>query len=129
MTANFQVILHHYAQVQIASKICNNAIIVKRHVSPGSYILESGWHDKRHLHRSTEAANTTDHFSDLLADDNAPHPNNSTRMLSSITQLGDWPSSLQPAPPTTSSAEICQPDEPYTTRSGCTVRCSQRLDL
>ena len=103
--------------MQIASKIFNNAIIVKTHVSPTSYNVESGRHNRRHLHRSTEAANITDQCSDLIVDDSTPHPNNS--MLSSVTELGDWPSSLQPASPTISSAGISQPDKLHTTRSGC----------
>lgn len=112
-------------QVQIASKIFNNAIIVKRHVSPSSYNVQSGRHNRRHLHRSTEAANITDHCSDLIVDESTPHPNNS--MLSSVTELGDWPSSLQPASPTISSAGISQPDKLHTTRSGWPVRCPQRV--
>ena len=107
--------------MQIASKIFNNAIIVKRHVSPSSYNVESGRHNRRHLHWSTGAANITDQCSDLIVDDSTPHPNNS--MLSSVTELGDWPSSLQPASPTISSAGISQPDKLHTTRSGCPVRC------
>ena len=58
------------------SKRWNPAIVVKRHVSPRSYIVESGGHEycrnRRHLHRSTEAANATEHCSDLSADDVLP---------------------------------------------------------
>lgn len=114
------------------SKMWNPAIIVKRRVSPCSHIVESGQHEyrpnRRHLRRSIEAANTTDHCSDLIADDTTPHLNNS--MLSSLpTELCDCPSSQQLAPTTTSSAQISQPDKPYTARSGCAVHCPQRLDL
>ena len=114
------------------SKMCVPAIVVKRHVSPRSYIVESGRHEyrrnRRHLCRSTEAATTTDHCLDIVADDSTPHLNNSMPS-SPPTELCDRPSSQQPAPTTTSSAEISQPDESYTTRSGRAVRCPQRLDL
>ena len=114
------------------SKMWNPAIVVKRHVSPRSYIVESGGHEyrrnRRHLRRSTEAANTTDHCSDLVADDSTPHLNN-TMPSSPPTELCDPPSCQQQEPATTYSAETSQPDEPYTTRSGRAVRRPQRLDL
>ena len=110
----------------------NPAIVVKRHVSPRSYIVESGGHEyrrnRRHLHRSTEAANTTEHCSDLSADDGKPHLNND-QSPSPPTEPCDGPSSQQQEPATTSSAEASQPEEQYTTRSGRAVRCPQRLDL
>lgn len=128
--------LHPGSEVRMApspgSKMWNPAIIVKRHVSPRSYIVESGGQEYhcnwRHLHRSTEAANTTEHCSDSIADDSTPHTNNA---LSSSTSMEpcDCPWNHQQEPATTSSAEISQPDEPYTTRSGRAVRCPQRLDL
>ena len=114
------------------SKRWNPAIVVTRHVSPRSYIVESGGHEyrrnRRHLHRSTEAANTTDHCSDLSADDGTLHLNND-QSPSPPTEPCDGSSSQQQEPATTSSAETSQPDEPYTTRSGRAVRCPQRLDL
>ena len=114
------------------SKRWNPAIVVKRHVSPRSYIVESGGHEyrrnRRQLHRSTEAANTTEHCSDLSADDGTPHLNND-QPPSPPTEPCDGSSSQQQEPATTSSAETLQPDEPYTTRSGRAVRCPQRLDI
>ena len=114
------------------SKRLNPAIVVKRHVSPRSYIVESGGHEyrrnRRHLHRSTEAANTTEHCSDLSADDGTPHLNND-QSPSPLTEPCDSSSSQQQEPATTSSAETSQPDEPYRTRSGRAVRCPQRLNL
>ena len=123
-------------QVRVApspgSKMWNPAIVVKRHVSPRSYIVESGGHkycrNWRHLRRSTETANTTDHCSDLVADDSTPHLNN-TMPSSPPTELCDCPLCQQQEPATTYSAETSQPDEPYTTRSGRAVRRPQRRDL
>ena len=139
MTGNLQVIfppLCPGSQVRMApspgSKMWNPANVVKRHVSPRSYIVESGGHEyrrnRRHLRRSTEAANTTEHCSDSATDDSTPHPNNALSS-SAFMEPCDCPSNHQPEPDTTSSAEISQPDEPYTTRSGRAVRCPQRLDL
>ena len=58
----------------------NPAIIVKRHVSPRSYIVKSAGYEYRrnwrHLCRLNEAANTTEYYSDLAADDSTPHLNN-----------------------------------------------------
>ena len=114
------------------SKRWNPAIVVKRHVSPRSYIVESGGHkyrsNRRHLRRSTEAANATEHCSDLTADDGTPHLNND-QSPSPPTEPCDGSSSRQQEPATTSSAETSQPDESYTTRSGRAVRCPERLDL
>ena len=114
------------------SKRWNPAIVVKRHVSPRSYIVESGGHEyrrnRRHLHRSTEAANTTEDCPDLSADDGKPHLNND-QSPSPPTEPCDGPSSQQQEPATTSSAEASQPEEQYTTRRGRAVRCPQRLDL
>ena len=114
------------------SKMWNPAIVVKRHVSPRSYIVESGGREyrrnRRDLHRSTEDANTTEHCSDLAADDNTPHLNNS-QSSSHPTEPCDRSSSQQHEPATTSSAETSRPDKPYTTRSGGAVCCPQRLDL
>ena len=114
------------------SKRWNPAIVVKQHVSPRSYIVESGGHEyprnRRHLHRSTEAANTTERCSELSADDGTLHLNND-QSPSPPTEPCDGSSSQQQEPATTSSAETSQPVEPYTTRSGRAVRCPQRLDL
>ena len=114
------------------SKRWNPAIVVKRHVSPCSYIVESGGHEyhrnRRHLRRSTEAANTTEHCSDPSADDSTPHLSND-QPPSPPTELRDGSSSHHQEPATTSSAETSQTDKPDTTRSGRTVRCPQRLDL
>ena len=123
-------------QVRMASsrgsKRWNPAIVVKRHVSPRSYIVEAGGHEyrrnRRHLRRSTEVANTTEHCTDPSADDGTPHLNND-QPPSPPKETWDGSSSQQQEPVTTSSAETSQPDEPYTTRSGRTVRCPQRLDL
>ena len=123
-------------QVRIApspgSKMLNPAIVVKRHVSLRSYIVESGGREyrrnRRDLRRSTEAANTTEHCSDLAEDDNTPHLNNN-QSSSPPTKPCDPSSSQQQEPATTSSDETSRPDEPYTTRSGRAVRCPQRLDL
>ena len=113
------------------SKTWNPAIVVKRQVSPRSYIVESGGREyrrnRRHLRRSTEAVNTTEHCSDLAADESTPHLNN--QLSSPPTEPCDRLSSQRQEPVTTSSAETSQADEPYTTRSGRAVRCPQRPDL
>ena len=53
------------------SKRWNPAIVVKRYVSARSYIVESGGHEyrrnRRHLHRSTEVVNCTEHCLSLAA--------------------------------------------------------------
>ena len=114
------------------SKMWNPAIVVKHHDSPRPYIVESSGQEyrrnQRHLRRSTEAENTTEHCSDLAADDNTPHLN-SALSSSPPTELCDRPSSQQQEPATTTSAETSEPDEPYTTRSGRAVRCPEILDL
>jgi len=114
------------------SKMWNPAIVVKRHASPRSYIVESGGREyrrnQRDLRRSTEAANTTEHCSDLAADDNTPYLNNN-QSSSPPTEPCGRSSSHQQEPAAASSSETSRPDEPYTTRSGRAVRCPQRLDL
>ena len=104
------------------SKRWNPAIVVKRHVSPRSYIVESGGHEyRRNRYYSTLLRS-------LFSDDGTPHLNND-QSPSPPTEPCDGSSSQQQEPATTSSAETSQPDEPYTTRSGRAVRCPQRLDL
>ena len=93
-----------------ASKIWNPTIVFK-HVSPRSYSVESGRHEyrsnRRHLRRSTEAANTTEYYSDLTADLSTLHLN--ALSSSPCTEFCNRPSSQQQKPATTSSTETSQP--------------------
>ena len=111
-------------QVRIApspgSKRWNPAIVSKRQ---HKYRC-----NRRHLRRTTEAANTTEHCSELSADDGTPHVNND-QSPSPPKEPCDGSSSQQPEPAATSSAVTSTPDQPHTTRSGRAVRCPQRLDL